>query len=254
MTQYQTGADALAALTATNESGGSGMEFTSFKSGSNFKVRVMGAADLITFRSYGIYKQISSFVAKTPSVYSAKGFPESNLTPWDKASEYYSKLAFDAEGDADKQKELRTEASKYRGKQRFALGFIDLDTGTPIIIDLSKKQAQAVHTVIKKNEKKLGTKAFELEKTGSDTSTQVIMSPLDLDDLTDKQQAKFAEWDGKAFDPQLFEGLLYEADETEQLRLLTQAGFNNALIGYGDATPTQIETGDKIPDEEELPF
>lgn len=254
MTQYQTGADALAALTATNEGGSSGMEFTSFKSGGNFKVRVMGAADLITFRSYGIYKQINSFVAKTPSIYSAKGFPESNLTPWDKASEYYSKLAFDAEGDADKQKELRAEASKYRGKQRFALGFIDLDTGTPIIIDLSKKQAQAVHTVIKKNEKKLGTKAFELEKTGSDTSTQVIMSPLDLDDLTDKQQAKFAEWDEKAFDPQLFEGLLYEADETEQLRLLTQAGFNTALIGYGDATPTQNETGDNIPDEEDLPF
>lgn len=253
MTQYQTGADALNALTASNEGGGSGLEFTQLKSGGNFKVRVMGVADLITFRSYGIYKQISSFVAKVPSVYSAKGFPESNLTPWDKASEHYSKLAFDAEGDADKQKELRAEASKYRGKQRFALGFIDLDTGTPIIIDLSKKQAQAVHTVIKKNEKKLGTKAFELEKTGSDTSTQVIMSPLDLDDLTDKQQAKFSEWDDKSFDMSLFEGLLYEADEAEQIRLLTQAGFDISLIGLGDAPSTQNETGEDTP-EEELPF
>ena len=87
MTNYTSGADALNALTATNESG-SASQFESFKSGSSFKVRAVGTADLMVFRSYGIYKIVNSFVAKEPSVYSAKGFPQSNLTPWDNASEY----------------------------------------------------------------------------------------------------------------------------------------------------------------------
>lgn len=229
MTLYQTGADALNALQQTND-GGSDKQFTSFKSGSSFKVRVMSAADLMVFRSYGVFKQVNSFVAKEPSQYNAKGFPQSNLTVWDKASEFFAKQAFETD-DKDKQLELRNEAYKYRGKERFALGFIDLDTGAPIVVDLSKKQALTVHSVIKKNEAKLDKKAFELEKTGSGTSTTVMLSPIDLDDLNDKQAENFAKFDGQAFDHDNFNGILYEADTDEQIKLLGQAGFDVSLIG-----------------------
>lgn len=252
--QYTSGADALNALTATNEGNGSQSEFSSFKSGSSFRVRALGTADLMVFRSYGVFKQVNSFVAKEPSVYSAKGFPQSNLTTWDKASEYYSKQAFETEDEKTKT-DLRNEAYKYRGKERFALGFIDLDTGTPVIVDLSKKQALAVHAVLKKNESKLDKKAFELEKSGSGTSTQVLLSPIDLDELNDKQSANFEKFNGQAFDHSLFNGILYEADEAEQLKFLTQAGFDIALIG---ASKTEVNGSNEAAGadiaEEELPF
>lgn len=250
MTQYQTGADALAALNASSD-GGSSNSFTKLKSGGSFNVRVMSAADLSVYYGYSIYKEVDTFVAESPCTLNEKGFPKSNLTVWDKASDYYSKLA-QAETNQDKQKELKAQASRYRGAQRFALGFIDLDTGTPIVIDFSHKQALGVHAVIKKNEAKLGKKAFELEKTGSGKDTVVTLSVLDLDDLDAKQQANFAKWDGKEFDKSLFEGLLFVADETKQIENLTKAGFDVSLIGYSAA----IGTGEDTPneDEEPLPF
>lgn len=255
MTQYQTGADALAALNASTD-GGSSNSFTKLKSGASFNVRVMSAADLSVYYGYGIYKEVDTFVAESPCTLNEKGFPKSNLTVWDKASDYYSKLA-QAETNNDKQKELKAQASRYRGSRRFILGFIDLDTGTPIVIDFSHKQALGIHAVIKKNEAKLGKKAFELEKTGSGKDTVVTLSVLDLDDLDDKQQANFAKWDGKEFDKSLFEGLLFVADEAKQIENLTTAKFDVSLIGYDDAPSTQSETSDETSGEEEseeLPF
>src|SRR5690625_6367003 len=183
MTKYQAGADALNALNQTDEGGGSSAEFASFKSGTTYTVKALGTADLITFYSYGIYKQVNSFVAKNPSKKSAKGFPVENLTPFDLAWKYHADKSEEF-GDKDSQ-----EAYKYRPRQRFALGFIDLDTGEPIIVDLSKNQAQAVHGVIKRVEKRLDQFAFELTKQGQGTSTSVNLSIIPtIDDLTDVQR------------------------------------------------------------------
>lgn len=260
MTQFQSGADALNSLNATNEGGGgSKAEFASFKSGSSYKVRVMGAADLIRFYSYGIFKKVNSFVAKNPSVKNAKGYPESNLTPWDKAAKYYQDLAFKArdKGNAAAEEENRNLAYQFKAKERFALGFIDLETGEPIIVDLSKKQAQSVHAVIVKYEKKLAKLAFELSKTGSSTSTVVSLSPIiDMDeDLSDKERANFAKLDGQAFDMTLFDGLLYEADEKEQIENLVAAGFDITLIGLSIGGGQAEGAGDVDDiEDEELPF
>ncbi len=235
--KYSSGAAALEALNRKDDEGG---KFASFKSGTGYRVRVMGTADLMVFRSYGIFNEINSFVAAEPSTYNAKGYPVSNLTVWDKASEHYSQLAFDAESEA-KTKSLREEARKYRGKERFALGFINLETGEPIIIDVSKKQAAGIHATIVKNEAKLGKKAFELEKTGTGQSTAVLFSALDLEDLSAAELKNFEAQDGKEFDHGLFEGLLYEADEAEQIELLVKAGFNVSLIGL-EAPAAKEET------------
>ncbi|MED3649989.1 hypothetical protein [Heyndrickxia sporothermodurans] len=246
MTQFQSGADALNTLNSTNEGGGNKTEFASLKSGTTYKVRVLGVADLITFYSYGIFKKVNSFVAKNPSVKNAKGFAESNFTPWDLAANYYADLKKKAEdaGQTAKADEYKTEASKYRAKQRFALGFIDLTTGEPIIVDLSKKQAQGVHATIKKYETKLGKLAFELSKQGSSTSTVVSLSPvIDMDeDLTDVERANFAKFDGATFDMALFDGLLYEADEKEQIENLVAAGFDISLIGLSIGASNESST------------
>lgn len=236
MANFQAGADALNALNSTNDGGGGNkIEFTSFKSGTSFKVRVLGTADLIQFYSYGIFKKVNSFVAKNPSKKNAKGFPVDNLTPWDKAFLYYQDLrkkALDA-GDQAKADEYGNLAYQFRPKERFAFGFINLENSEPIIIDLSKKQAQGIHAVIKKFEKKLNKVAFELAKTGSGQATSVTLTPfIDMDeDLTDKERENFVKWDGKQFDMSLFDGVLYEADEAEQIELLKKAGFDVSLIG-----------------------
>lgn len=253
MAEVLSGNDALDALNQTDD-GGNGVEFSSFKSGTTYLVKVLGTADLIQFYSYGIYNKVNSFVAKNPSKKSAKGYPVEDLTPWDKAWKYHK----------DKSEEFSDhhsqEAGKYRAKQRFAMGFIDLDTGEPIIIDVSKNQAQAIHASIKKNEKKLGKKAFELSKEGFGKYTTVSLMPEDLEDLTEKQQENF-EKAPEEFDMALFDGILYEADEDEQVQRLQQAGFDVTLIGYepksGDETdevePVGSCEGGEILDED-LPF
>jgi hypothetical protein len=236
MAQFQSGADALNSLNAVNEGGNANKaEFASFKTGTSYKVRILGTADLIRFYSYGIFKKVNSFVAKNPSTLNPKGFPVENLTPWDKAWKYYQDLAFAARdnGDTKSEEDHRNNAYQYKAKERYALGFIDLATGEPIIVDLSKKQAQTVHAVIKKNEKKLGKVAFELSKSGQGQQTTVMLSLLfDLDDdLTEKERSNFEKYDGKEFDMALFDGLLYEADEKEMTENLVAAGFDISLIG-----------------------
>ena len=244
MSKYISGSDALDSLNQTPNTE-SKAEFSKFSSGTTYHVKVLGVADLISFYSYGIYKQINSFVAKNPSKKTPNGYPVENLTPFDKAYLYHKNLSKDF-SDSHGQ-----EAAKYRAKQRFALGFFDLDSGEPIIIDLSKNQAQAVHGAIKKYEKRLGRIAFELSKEGSGTATAVSLTPvLDMEeDLTDKQRANFDKAP-ESFDMSLFDGLLYEADDDEQIENLIKAGFDVSLIGL--EAPASDESNE-ISDEE-VPF
>src|SRR5699024_2097171 len=117
------------------------------------------------------------------------------------------------------------EAYKYRARQRFAMGFIDLDTGVPIIVDLSKNQAQAVHGEIMNRKERLDQFAFILSKQGQGTSTTVSLSLIPvLDKLTDEQRKNFDDAPDE-FDMSLFDGQLYEAEEDEQINLLFEAGF-----------------------------
>ncbi|MGM0904219.1 MAG: hypothetical protein ACQEXB_24335 [Bacillota bacterium] len=253
MSQFERGADALNSLNATNEgASGNKAEFASFKSGTTYKVRVLGTADLIRFYSYGIFKKVNSFVAKNPSVKNPKGFPVDNLTPWDQAFKYYQDIAFAArdKGNATAEEENRNLAYQFKPKERYALGFIDLETGEPLIVDLSKKQAQTVNATIVKYEKKLGKIAFELAKSGSSTSTVVSLSPIiDMDeDLSDKERGNFGKLDGAEFDMSLFDGLLYEADEKEQIENLVAAGFDITLIGLS------IGANDDAPAEDKFNF
>ena len=249
MTNYQTGADALNALNteATNEKT---TEFASFKTGTTYVVKVLGTANLISFFSYGIFGKLNSFVAANPSKKSAKGYPIENLTPWDKAWKYHKDLSTDF---SDKHGQ---EAAKYRAKQRFALGFYDLTSGQPIIIDVSKPQAKAIMDVINKYAKKLDKLAFELSKSGSGTSTVVSLSPiLDLEeDITPEQRANFEKAPAE-FDMSLFDGLLFEVDDNTQVQYLAQVGFDVTKIGYSNAPSDDATTiPSDVPDDEDLPF
>lgn len=241
------GNEALDALYA--DAGGSTVsnEFNSFKSGTKYYVKVLGSADLRAFYSYGIYGKVYSFTPATQPDRDKYGNPVGGLTPWDKAWKYHkdqSKEWTDEHGQ---------EASKYRAKQRFAMGFYDLTSGELIVIDVSKNQAQAIHGVIKKFEKRLGQMAFELSKDGQGTSTTVSLTPVMFpeEDLTDEQRKNLDNAPDE-FDASRFEGIVYEADEAEQIENLIKAGFDVSLIGLeapkaseDSSEGTDGETGDE---------
>lgn len=247
MTQFQSGLDALAALNATNDGGNETKnEFSTFKSGTTYLVKVVDKSAVQLAYGYGSFNDgVNSFVAKNPSKRNAKGYVESNPTPWDRASAYHKSKS---EVYTDDHGQL---AYKYAGKPRFAMAFYSLDESKFIVVDLTKNQAQAVAAVIAKNEKKLDKKPFELEKTGTGTSTAVTLSPLDLDDLTEKQQAVF-EAAPKEFDASVFDGIWYEKDDEEQIADLRKTGFDISLIGITNGDNPPATDGDI--DEGDLPF
>lgn len=246
--------NALDTLYASEGGGGSSENgFSPFGVGTTYKVRVLGVGDLDSYVGYSIFKKVNTFKAKNPSKRDAKGYAVENLTPWDKAEKHYRELQFaaiEAKDEAEKKKQ-GTLANLYKGNPRFIMGFVDLDTGELLAVDMSKPQALAVHTVIKKYENKLGKLAFELAKTnatGDAKDTKVALTPLiDFEeDLTPEQQAVFKSFDGKEFDKARFEGVVYEADDAEQITFLKQAGFDVSLIGLSASQPEAAgETTDK---------
>lgn len=251
------GIGAIDSLTQEN-GGGNDAEITPLKSGTTLKVAVKSAEDIAQYYGYSIFKKVYTFVAKEPSERNARGFVESNPTPWDKASQYYFDQAQKASGEEEEK--LKAEGRLYKGKQRFLLGFHNLETGEDIVVDLTKAQAQGVYGVIKKYEKKIGKLAFELSKTGESTSTTVTLSPLiDMDeDLTDQERKNFEAAVGKEFNAELFDNVLYEADEAEQVESLKTAGFDVSLIGYGEGDNGKVSQEDvadtEVDDSEEFPF
>ena len=263
LSQFKKGAAALGTLT-TEASSGSSSEFAKFKSGTTLKVRVKSAEDIMQYFGYSVYKRVNTFVAKNPSERNERGYVTGNPTPWDKAAEYYyakAKAAEEAGASEDEVKKIRNEGYKFSGKERYAIGFHELESGEDIVIDFTRDQAKAVHATITKYAKKLDKIAFELTKTGASTDTKVALMPIiDMDeDLTEKERANFDKSIGQPFNDKLFDGLLFEADEKQQTENLVAAGFDITLIGLSigaNSTQTNEEVtpvSDEIT-EEELPF
>ena len=229
------------------EAGGAGgasnsAKFSSFKSGTTYLVKLVGLKDYFQFYSYGIFNQVDSFVAETPSKKTAKGFPIDNLTPWDQAFRYHKDLSADWT-DAHSQ-----EAQKYKPKSRYAMAFYDLTSGEVIVIDVSNKQWQGIKSSIEKYAKRKDKLAFELSKTGESTGTVVSLSPvIDMDeDLTPEQRANFEKAPAE-IDMSQFFSAIYVADEKAQIEALVKAGFDISLIGLtlganeqAQAEPTEV--------------
>lgn len=247
--QFLVGAEADAAVNAAETGGNDNTSFTSLKSGTTLTVKVVGLKDYFQFYSYGIFDVIDSFVAEKPSKKSAKGYPIDDLTPWDRAWKYHKDLSQDW-NDFHGQ-----EAGKYRCKARFAMAFYDITTGEVIAVDLSRNQHQAAKSAIEKYAKRIDKLAFELSKTGEKTGTVVSLAPIiDMDeDLTDKQRENFTKAPAEIDMTQFFTAPFF-ADEAEQVKLLTQAGFDVSLIGYGAQAGGSTALDDAAGTDDPLPF
>jgi hypothetical protein len=257
MSQFKFGMDAIAESNSGGGDGGKTGEFAKLPSGTKLKVKLTGLQNIMMYYGYGVYKKVNTFIAKAPSSRNAKGFVDSGHTPWDLASKHYYDQAFkltDGVDDKDALKEIKDSAEykqlsgegfKYSGKQRFAVGFIDIEIGKEIVLDFTRTQFNdVIKPALTKYDAKRDKIAFEIEKTGERQNTKITLMPvIDMDDdLTDKERANFDKFVGKDFDLKKFDGLLYEADEKEQIESLVVAGFDVSLIGLSTQGNTQQNT------------
>lgn len=254
------GEDALARGAESNEGGGGGAEFTSFKSGTLKKVKAANMSKTggyipatMAYFAYGSFKpQVNTFVAKEPSKKSKKGYPVENLTPWDLAWKFH----------ADKSEKFQDahsqEAYKYLPKLKYATAFIDLETGEPIFVEFTKKQFDDdIKPVLTRYAKKLDTMAFELSKDGKSTSTKVSLSPIiDVEEDLSADEQKHLKESESILEPSHFEGLLYERDEKEMIQGLMVMGFDVTKIGLTPVTSEDEgaqeaaeEAANQIPEE-----
>ncbi|CAF1803261.1 hypothetical protein [Bacillus subtilis] len=269
MTQFQKGAAALGSLIGGNGGGSSKKDKVDFTKLGNepIKVRVKSPFDLMRYFAYGVHGKVNTFIAKNPPTYNDKGFASGNLTPWDKASDYYYKLAQKEPDKSAKRQELSTLGYRFRAKPRYIMGFYDLESGKDIIVDFTKKQAEAVYStileyvetdddgkIIEDGEHDIYSMAFKLSKKGESTNTVGSLAPIiNLSKgLTAEEQANLEASAGQPFDTSMFEGVLYEMDEEEMIKSLVKADFDISILGLtigGSATESN-----EVPAEDSFGF
>lgn len=170
-------------------------------------------------------------------------------TPVEPGNNLYEKAAkaLFAKGD-----EASTEAARaINPKPRYLFGFIDLDSGKPVVVDFTKNQAKVLIAAIEKYAKKVDKVAFELSKTGKSTETVVSLTPvLDMDeDLTETQRKHFDEAvkSGAKVEDEIYENVLYvkkPEEQAEDLHAFAQKfGVDLAELGV-DVGGNETEKGE----------
>lgn len=165
-----------------------------------------------------------------------------------KAVDYLYKQANNTT-DEKKKEELKQKAYQLKAKPRFLFGFYNLETGEPILIDLSKKQGQSIFSTINEYRDELGTYAFKLAKLDGGVMS---LTPI-LKGLTDAEKSNFEAVKGKEIEASLYENAIFKRDREGQIEDLTKFGFPvNAILGNDQ--PVVQETNNQLVEEDDLPF
>lgn len=188
------------------------------KSGESVNVKIISDNEVASYKMHSIYQVLNTTPCTDDCVVCS--------------SVEYLREQIKLEQNEDKKKEMDNLAYNLSAKQRFLMGFVDLSTGEPIIMDLSKKQAQGLYNTIKKYEKKIHTMAFELSKTGEGTSTTLILSPIiDADDLSSSEQSNFEKAkDVKSIDAELYNAVIYKPSKESVVAQLLDLGISSELF------------------------
>ena len=194
-----------------------------FKSGTSYKVRVLTQEDFVMYYAASVYKVFNTTPVAPGSLYQKA------------ADALYDEAR--GLGDGPEADEIRDQAYQLKPKPRYLFGFVNLEDGKPLIIDVAKNEAQVLIAAIEKYAKNIDKRAFELAKDGSGQSTTVSLSPvLDMDeDLTDAERKNFEAAAKLTISDELFESVLYVKTEEEQAADLVAFGFDPARIGYSGA-------------------
>jgi hypothetical protein len=210
-----------------------------FTSGKSYNVRVPNPVAFVEYFAHSVYKVFYTTPCTTPS---------GNKDLYCKAVDLLYDDAKKAEeaGNDKLNEEIRDEAYALRKKKRYLVGFISLEDGEPIILDLTKNQAEDIIDVMKKRKKQLTEYAFTVSKTGMGTATKTALD-LILDaeeELTADELKQFEATAEKAFDESLFEKVLNVADEEQQIKDLEAFGFDVTRLGIESGKDAAEDAGD----------
>lgn len=207
----KTGQDALNSAMEDNDFSNA---LVSFKSGTMLKVRIPEGGASCEYHAHSVYKCFYT----TPCT---KISGEKDL--YDVATEilYNEAKRLEKAGDEKGSEAVRKKAGQIRGKERYMVGFFDLATGAPIVIDLTKNQAKTVGEKMKKYGDKKAKFAFELSKSGSSTDTKVDLDII-IDDLEGKEKENFEKNAGKEFPQEVFGSVLQLRDREGQVEDVTK--------------------------------
>lgn len=230
-----TGIEAIEA--ALTEKTDTSKMLTSVKTGKVLRVRALPMA-VVKYFAHSAYK-----VFYTTPCTKASGKPDL----YDLACDLLykdAKAAEEAGKSADEVKDIKDRAYMLKAKERYMIGFVNLEDGQPIIVDFTAKQGKAIVSDLQKYEKKLDKYPFELTKTGSSTDTQVSFSlVLDPeDDLKESEYEKFKESKGFEFPMNAFGEVLQVNDREKQIEDLKAFGFDVSRLGIEEST--QEDKGD----------
>ncbi|EJP81096.1 hypothetical protein WBU96_28575 [Bacillus albus] len=219
-----TGTEAIEA--ALTEKTDTSKMLTSVKTGKVLRVRALPTA-VVKYFAHSAYKVFYTTPCTKPS-----GKPDL----YDLACDLLYKDAKAAEdaGKSEKEvKDIKDRAYLLKAKERYMIGFVNLEDGQPIIVDFTAKQGKAIVGDLQKYAKKLGKYPFELTKTGSSTDTQVSFSlVLDPeDDLKESEFAKFEESKDFEFPMAAFGEVLQVNDQEKQIEDLKAFGFDVSRLG-----------------------
>lgn len=199
---------------------------TKVQNGKTLRVRALPTA-VVKYFCHSVYKSFYS----TPCT---KPMGKEDL--YDKVCDLLYKDAKEAEeggASAEDVKAIRDRAYAIKAKERYMIGFINLDTGLPIIVDLTATQGRDVIAVMEKYKKKIDKYAFEITKIGSSTDTKIQFSiVLDAeDDLKPAQFEQFEKTLGYEFDMEAFGKVFGINDEAQQIEDIIAFGFDISRLG-----------------------
>ncbi len=237
-----------AAESAMSEGGNKAFEsLVSFKSGTTYIVRVPSVNDFVEYFSHGVFKVFYSSTC-TKTVGKEDLYCKAATLLYEDANKAKSG------GDEELAKEIRQQAYQLKAKPRYLFGFFNVEDGEPILIDVSKKQAQALITAIDKYETRINSMPFEISKTGTGTGTTVSLFPM-LESLRDKQQKNFDETIDRVFPEDLYSKVLYAKEESKQVEDLVAFGFDVNRLGIEiDDTDSVTPVDDPDFNDDDIPF
>ncbi|WP_095021887.1 hypothetical protein [Bacillus thuringiensis] len=204
--------------------------------GTVLKVRALPTA-VVKYHAHSAFKKFNT----TPCTK-----PAGKEDLYDKACDLLykdAKAAEEAGADAKEVEAMRNVAYQLKAKERYLIGFVNLEDGKPIVVDFTAKQGKAVVAELQKRKTKLSRFAFELTKTGSSTDTVVSFGVvLDMEeDLTDKEREHFEKSADFEFDMSVFETVFSVNKEDKQLEDLRAFGFDVSRLGFDEGIETEGE-------------
>jgi hypothetical protein len=211
----------------------------SLSNGKSYKVRALPNA----IAKYEAHSAFGVFYT-TPCARKSTG--QADL--YDKAVDllYKDAKALKEKGATDEEvKAANSYAYGLQAKVRYMIGFINLTTGAPIVLDFTEKQGKQVVQKLTENKEDLAEFAFKVSKSGKSSSTVVNFDLLvrPQRDLSQDEQDNFAKTAGYEFDLSLFGEVFQLADEKQQLEDLHAYGFDVTRLGFDVPTKQQPPTG-----------